>query len=106
VILAHADNRLFTVDLDHDFGRCLAKLWDLFDGVEERHYTFDGVEELGLFITSLGPAPDLKALYPSTRIDHRTDTSGYQAPGHIFRSFAFTSPHYLLEHDRLARWSI
>ena len=63
VILANAGNRLFTVYVDHrDFGR-LAKLWERFDRVEELHYTLDGTEGLTPFITSLGPAPNLKALY-------------------------------------------
>lgn len=63
MILARAGNQLFTVYVDHyDFGR-LAKLWELFDRVEELHYTYDGIKELHLFITSLGPAPNLKGLY-------------------------------------------
>jgi len=63
MILAHAGDRLFTVHVDHhDFDR-LAKLWALFYRVEELHYTHDGIEELPPFIESLGPAPNLKALY-------------------------------------------
>ena len=63
MILAHVGGRLFAVYVDHhDFGR-LAKLWDFFDRVEELHYAHDGIEELTLFIASLGPAPNLKMLY-------------------------------------------
>ena len=74
MILARAGNRLFTVYVDdHDLDR-LAKLWELFDRVEELHYTHDGIEELTPFITSLGPAPNLKALYlqPGSATRHIT----------------------------------
>ena len=63
LILAHAGNRLFTVYVDHhDFDR-LARLWERFDRVEELHYIHDGIENLTTFISSLGPAPNLKALH-------------------------------------------
>jgi len=62
MILVHAGNRLFTVHVDHrDFSR-LAKLWKLVDRIEELHYSAK-LGQLGLFLSSLGPAPNLKVLH-------------------------------------------
>ena len=59
--LAHAGNQLFTVYVDHhDFDR-LAMLWKLVDRIEELHYLTD-IRQLASFLSSLGPAPNLKNL--------------------------------------------
>ena len=61
-ILERASDQLFTVHVDHhDFGR-LAKLWKLVDRIEELHYSA-GYRELLPFLSSLGPAPNLKVLH-------------------------------------------
>jgi len=68
MILAHAGGQLFTVYVDHHDVDRLAKLWELFGRVQELHYTRGGIEELTSFITSLGPAPNLRALYLQPRL--------------------------------------
>jgi len=62
MVLAHSGNQLFTVYVDcHDFSR-LAKVWKLVGRIEEFHYSA-GLRELTPFISSLGPAPNLKVLH-------------------------------------------
>ena len=62
MILSHVGNQLFTVYVDHhDFNR-LATLWRLVDRIEELHYT-TSLRQLPKFLSSLGPAPNLKVLY-------------------------------------------
>ena len=61
MILEHAGNQLFTVYVDHyDLNR-LAKLWKLVDRIEELHYS-TRLDQLALFLSCLGPAPNLKVL--------------------------------------------
>ena len=62
MILAHAGNRLFTVYVDHRDLNRLAKLWKLVDRIEKLNYT-TRLGQLAMFLSSLGPAPNLKVLY-------------------------------------------
>ena len=62
MILAYAGNQLFTVYVDHlDLNR-LSKLWKLVDRIEELYYSTSLVQ-LAPFLSSLGPAPNLKVLF-------------------------------------------
>ncbi|KAF9645214.1 hypothetical protein BDM02DRAFT_3120580 [Thelephora ganbajun] len=62
MVLARAGNRFFTVHVNHrDLDR-LAKLWKLVYRIEELHYT-TGLRQLVPFLSSLGPAPNLKVLH-------------------------------------------
>jgi len=62
MILTHAANRLFTVHVDHRDLNRLAKLWKLVDRIEELHYS-TRLAQLAPFLSSLGPAPNLKVLF-------------------------------------------
>ena len=62
MILAHAGNQLFTVHVDHRDLNRLAKLWKLIDRLEELHYTAN-LRQLAPFLSSLGPALNLKVLF-------------------------------------------
>jgi hypothetical protein len=60
-ILAHAGNRLLTVHADHPDLNRFEQLWKLADRIEELHYS-TGLGQLTPFLSSLGPAPNLKVL--------------------------------------------
>ena len=61
-ILEHAGDQLFTVYVDHHDPKRLAELWKLVHKIEELYYSA-GLRELIPFLTSLGPAPNLKVLH-------------------------------------------
>jgi len=72
MILAHACNQLFTVHIDHrDLDR-LPKLWERVDRIEELHCS-TGLDQLAPFLSSLGPAPNLKALHFRKELTAGTD---------------------------------
>ena len=62
MILAHAGNQLFTVHIDHHELDRLPKLWELVDRFEELHCSTE-LDKLAPFLSSLGPAPNLKVLH-------------------------------------------
>ena len=59
--LAHAGSQLFTVYVDHHDLDRLAMLWKLVDRIEELH-CFINPQQFVSFLSSLGPAPNLKVL--------------------------------------------
>jgi hypothetical protein len=61
MILAHAGGRLLMVHADRPDLNRFEKLWKLVDRIEELHYS-TGLEQLTPFLSSLGPAPNLKVL--------------------------------------------
>jgi len=62
MILAHAGDQLFTVYVDHHDTNCLAALWKLVERIEELHFS-TGLGQLAPFLSSLGPAPNLRVLH-------------------------------------------
>ena len=62
MILARAGDQLFTVYVDDPDVDRLAKLWKLVDRIEELHYSTEP-GRLAPFLSSLGPAPNLKVLH-------------------------------------------
>ena len=62
MILARADNQLFTVHVDHHDLDRLSILWKLADRIEELHYSTK-LRLLPSFLSSFGPAPNLKVIH-------------------------------------------
>lgn len=62
MILSRVGSQLLTVHVDcQDLGDC-ANLWTLVGRIEELHY-YTGLEQLVSFLSSLGPAPNLRVLH-------------------------------------------
>ena len=59
MILACAANRLLRVYVDHPDVNCEEKLWKLLDRIEELDCSY-GTRHISPFLSSLGPAPNLK----------------------------------------------
>ena len=59
MILAYAGERLFRVYVDHPDSNRGAKLWKLLDRIEELDCSY-GTYHISPFLSSLGPAPNLK----------------------------------------------
>ena len=74
MILAHAGVQLFTVHIDHHDLDPLAKLWEHVDRIEEL-YCSAGLQQLVSIISSLGPAPNLKALHFQPGLSPGIDSS-------------------------------
>ena len=76
MILKCAGNRLFTVYVDHRGLNRVAKLWGLVHRIKELHYSIR-LGQLAPFLSSLGPAPNLKALHlrPEVRVGVEQPTS-------------------------------